>query len=69
MAKILDDKDYQEEILNRIRQTGFIKNCWDGICQEKTFFDYKKNNKQFLQSVTQAIKDFKKTLWKERPDL
>lgn len=69
MAKILDDKDYQIEILNRIRQTGQLKNCWDNICKEKTFFTYKKNHKQFLQSVNSAIKDFKRVLWKERPDL
>lgn len=69
MARLLDDADYQAEILNRIRLTGQLKDCWEGICKEKTFYTYKKDNKQFLQAIKQAQKDFKKTLWKERPDL
>lgn len=70
MAKsILSDKVKQREILDKIDLTGKEKGCWEGICSESTFYDFKKSNSEFSEAVAKAKDNFRKTLWRERPDL
>ncbi len=67
--KILDNPEYQNIILEKIELSGFNKNVWIGICSERTFYEYIEDNLQFSQAVTRAKENWRKTVWKERPDL
>ena len=67
--KILDNPDYQKIILEKIELSGFQKNVWLGICSETTFYEYLELNTEFAESLAQAKERWRKTIWKERPDL
>jgi len=67
--RILDNPDKRQEIIDKIIITGVLKGSYDGICSEKTFFDYINYSPQFQQSITQAKDTFRKLLWKSDPNL
>ncbi len=49
--------------------SGFNKNVWLGVCSERTFYEYLESNPQFSQEIARAKENWRKTVWKERPDL
>ena len=67
--KVLDDIDKQNTIIERISKTGKDLGCWEGVCAQRTFYEYLVTNLQFAQSVRDAKDRFRRMLWNERPDL
>jgi len=67
--RVLENPETWEPILDFIRRTGIEKNSWKCICSEDTFYREKKRNSEFSESIARAHEDFRKMMWRERPEL
>ena len=67
--KILDNPEYQELILKRIKEYGKELDCWRGICKKATYYNYKNSNLDFVDSVKRAKDEFRNLTWETDPEL
>ena len=66
---ILDRRALRIRLLRRVRETGKIDECWEGICSKSALYNYLKRHPEYKEELETQKELFRLRMYQERPDL